>query len=242
MMTARRNNKTAKTTGLPRAANGEGTDAAPVLNEGIIKRASGLGNPSTLVFGLSATGKSTVVKQMVKTQNGNPLWLALTNAAALSDDAEVAEWGVATPADWVAYKKEIATPAIRHELVGYDTLVIDGLDVLANMALTAQAPNGQPQQADWLIASNAIRDTLVQLRSVFKHMYAILDVVPDKEGLKLNLNPYTRNNIISLFGNKYFTSTTRERDGNGKLTGNVGHLIQRNPTLALAFTPGVPVE
>lgn len=204
----------------------------------IIRKARNLGAPSTLVFGNSGTGKSSLVRDLLLKNGHNPLWLALNNSAALSAP-RCAEWDVASPPTWGEFTSTIVKPAMAGKLKGYDALVIDGGDFLTAAAMADQAPNGQAQLQDWLAASNHVRDTLVKLREVFGSLWMIVEVVPDKEGnRKLNLNPYIKNQLVPLFGDKLYTAIVKERDADKRLTGKIKYTVQWNSALALDFVPG----
>lgn len=213
----------------------EPQDALPLL-----RKAASLGVPSTLVFGNAGTGKSTLVRDTLLAAKCNPVWLPLNNTGAL--DTSVADWDVAIPSDWREFHTGVYLPALRGELSGHNAIVIDGLNVLIAYALASEAPTGRAEQSDWLLASNKLRDALVKLRDVFGELYALVDVVYDKSGTrKIDMNPYSRNVLLPLFGNKWYTHVVKERDGNNKLTGNLLYTVQRISSLSLDFTPGLPL-
>lgn len=206
-------------------------------NTSIFKKAGALGVPSTLVFGGFASGKSTLVKELVLEAGQNPLWLALNNDTALQDP-RVSTWDVGSVGSWEEFNKNVYKPAIRGELKGYSAIVIDGGNVLMGMAVAKQAPNGQAERADWLIASNMLRDTLVKLRECFGKLYLIVDVVASNGTRKLDFNPYAYNSIVPLFGNKFYTNIVKERDSSNRLTGERAFTVQRDADLALSFVNG----
>lgn len=204
----------------------------------IIKKASTINTPSTLVFGNAGSGKSTLVRETILKSGQKPLWLPLNNDAALADP-RAGEWDIAVPSDWDEFISGIYQPAMKGKLTGYTALVVDGGNVLTTYSVNKQAPGGQAGLQEWLIASNKLRDALVKLRDKFGALYVIVDTVPDKSGgRKIDLNPYTRNVLIPLFGAKWYTHIIKDRDANNKLTGTVSYTVQRNPALALDFTVG----
>lgn len=217
-------------------------DTAPMVEakEGrdIFQKVASLGAPSTLVMGNSSSGKSTLVRNLVLAKKMNPLWLPLNNTGALTIEA-VAQWDTAIPSDWNDFMSGVYKEVMRGTLK-YDALVIDGLDVLVGYAVSKEAPSGQAERGDWLRATNHVRDAIVQLRGKFKQMYAILDVVSDKEtgGRKLNLNPMAKTVLVPLFGYKFYTHIKRERTADKKLTGETNFTLQRNPDLSTNFIPG----
>lgn len=222
--------------------NSEVPESQPAVANAIFRKAGSLGGSSTLVFGGFSTGKSTVVRNYLLEQGKKPLWLALNNDAALQDD-RVADWDVASFGTWDEFLTNIHKPAMRGELEGYDGIVIDGGNVLAAMAVTKQAPGGQAERADWLVASNNVRDVLVKLREKFGKLYLIVDVVPSKDTVrKIDFNPYMYNSIVPLFGSKWYTNIVRGRDANNKLNGERIFTLQKDADLALAFQSGEPVQ
>lgn len=231
-----------------KAAKAEAAGVAPksepevASGSGLLQKVSALGAPSTLVFGNSGSGKSTVVRDIVLSRNYKPLWLPLNNTGALTIP-EVADWDTATPNDWDEFIKGIYQPMMRGELSGYDVLVIDGGDVLVQYAVSKEAPSGQPERGDWLRASSHTRDAIVKLRGKVKEVFMIVDVVADKDtgGRKLNLNPYAKNILVPLFGNKFYTQIVKERDADKKLTGKLMYTLQRNPDLSLSFNAGAEI-
>lgn len=207
----------------------------------ILRKAASLGIPSTLVIGNSGSGKSTLVREMLLKEGKKPLWLPLNNDAALSDP-RCSEWDTAVPSDWDEFYNGIYRPSVAGQIAGYNALVIDGGNVLTAYALSKEAPSGQAERGDWLKASNKVRDALVKLRDKFGGLFVIIDVVADKEGgRKIDLNPYAKNVIVPLFGHKFYTHITKERDANNKLTGKLVYTVQRNPALALDFTVGTEI-
>lgn len=231
----------AKAAGKGSVAVGVGEPAPAPQDNGlsILKKAANIGVPSTLVIGNSGSGKSSLVRDMLLKAGEKPLWLPFNNTAALTIP-EVQDWDTAVPADWNEFINGIYKPIISGEISGYDALVIDGGDVLAAYALSKQAPSGQAERSDWLIASNLVRDNLVKLRGKFKELYMIVDTVADKDtgGRKINLNPYIKNNLVPLFGQKLYTHVVRERGEGNKLTGKLIYTVQRNPMLSLEFVVG----
>lgn len=205
----------------------------------IIKTAANLAPPTTLVLGSSGSGKSTVVRdEILRSEGWKALWVAFSNTAALVDNEATANWAVAVPDSWIQFKEQIVNPAIAGEFKDYNTLVWDGLNVSAPLALNAIAPNKQPTQADWGDSSEAIRDALVSLRSHFDRVFIIVDVVnDDKGGKKTAVNPYLHNLIVPLCGNKWFTYVRPLKDEKtGQATG-IEYGVQRNSAMALNFTP-----
>jgi len=215
------------------------TEAEPSYSSGLLQKVGTLGAPSTLVFGNSGSGKSTVVRDIVLAKGYKPLWLPLNNTGALTIP-EVADWDTAMPNDWDEFIKGLYQPVIRGELSGYDVLVIDGGDVLTQFAVSKEAPSGQAERGDWLRASNHVRDAIVKLRGKFKELYMIVDVIADKEtgGRKINLNPYAKNTLVPLFGQKFYTQIVKERDADKKLTGKISYTVQKNSDLSLNFVAG----
>lgn len=213
----------------------------PVAATNIFRKAGSLGIPSTIVFGNFVTGKSTLVRNLLLEQGVNPLWLALNNDTALHDP-RVADWTIGSVGSWDEFNANVYKPAMRGELAGFDALVIDGGNVLTAMAIAKQAPNGQASQPEYLMPSNTLRDTIVKLREKFGKLFFIVDVVPTKTGRKIDLNPYTYNILVPLFGNKFYTNTIKERGDGNKLTGNKTYVVQRDAELALALVNGEAFE
>lgn len=204
---------------------------------GILRKAGNLGLPSTIVFGGTVTGKSTLVRNMLLDADLTPLWLAFNNDNALRDP-RVADWDIGSSATWDEFNSNILKPAIRGELKGYTAVVIDGADILVSMALAKVAPNGQADRAEYLMASNLVHDALVKLRERFVRLFMIVDVVSNKGERKINFNPYAANNIIPLFANKFYTNIIRQRGEDKRLTGSKSYVVQREADLALMFVNG----
>ncbi len=219
----------------------EGAAEPASTSGGILRKAGNLGVPSTLVFGGMVTGKSTVVRNTVLKAKLNPLWLALNNDTVLRNPL-VKDWDVGSAATWDEFNANFLKPAVRGELKGYDAVVIDGGDILVSMALIKVSPNGQPDRAEYLMASNLVHDALVKLRERFVRLFMIVDVVTNKGERKINLNPYAYNNIIPLFADKFYTNVIRERGEDKKLTGAKSFTVQREADLSLLFINGDKVE
>ncbi len=227
----------AKSEGTSEAVGGVSVGVVRPANS-ILRKAASLGTPSTLVIGNAGSGKSTLVRDILLRGARNPLWLPLNNAAVLVDE-RCGTWDTAVPSDWSEFVSGILKPAINGDLTGYDALVIDGGNILTAYAVSHEAPSGQAERSDWLKASNKLRDALVKLRDKFGELYVIIDVVADKDGgRKIDLNPYAKNVLVPLFGNKFYTHIIKERDAANKMTGNLIYTIQRNSALALDFTVG----
>lgn len=204
----------------------------------IIKKAAQLPPSTTLVMGSSGSGKSTTVRdEILKTPGWVALWVSFSNTAALIDNADVADWAVAVPDTWAEFNTDIIVPSVKGEFKEYNTLVLDGINVAAPLALNSFAAGKQPTQQDWGLASGTIRDAIVKLRGQFDRVFITVDVITDDAGArKTALNPYLHNLIVPLCGNKWYTYVMPKRDANKVVIG-LDYAVQRNSAMSLNFTP-----
>jgi hypothetical protein len=213
----------------------------------IIKTAKELAPPTTLVMGSSGSGKSSLVRDEILKADWKALWVAFNNTAALVNPAtdsaatwgkDVAEWAVAVVDSWSDFNTEILVPGAKGEFSQYNTLVLDGVNVAAALAL-ANVVKGKSvtTQADWGDASELVRDAVVRLRSQFERVFLTVDVVATDTGAKkINLNPYAAQLIVTLCGERWYTYVKTTKDAKGQVTG-ITYDVQRNSVLALNFTP-----
>lgn len=219
--------------------------SAPPSNDNglsIFKKAGSLGIPSTIVFGDPYTGKSTVVRDAILKAGLTPLWLSFA-ATSVLNTPEVSEWSVAEIGSWDTFLTNIVKPATRKELKGFDAVVIDGLQVLQELANAKQAGSGKPERDEYLAAANVAKDAISKLREAFGKLFATVDVVPEmkngvKVGRKINLNPYFKQNVFPLFGNRWYTNNVRERDEQKQLTGRKLFTLQTDGQDAENFING----
>lgn len=213
----------------------------------IIKKAKELAPPTTLVLGSSGSGKSSLVRDEILKADWKALWVAFNNTAALASPAtgeahawgkSVEDWAVAVPDSWVDFTTEIVVPGAAGEFKDYNTLVLDGLNVAAALALSSVVKGKTvTTQADWGDASENIRDAIVRLRSQFERVFITVDVVDGDNGArKTALNPYLHNLVVTLCGERWYTYVQPQKDAKQQVTG-VAYGVQRNSALALKFTP-----
>ena len=205
----------------------------------IIRKAKELAPPTTLVLGSNGSGKSSLVRDEILNAGWKALWVAFNNTAALTDGNEkVAEWAVAVPENWAEFSSDIIVPAVGGEFKEYNTLVLDGINVTAALALNKVVGSKTvTTQADWGDASELIRDAIVKLRSQFDRVFITVDVVSTEAGSKKTaLNPYLHNLITTLCGERWYTYVKPQKDAKGQIIG-VRYDVQRNSALALKFTP-----
>lgn len=214
------------------------TEGEPAPSGSIFKKAAALTGRSVLVFGSPSSGKSTWVKEDILRGGLNPLWISFSNTAALVGE-EVATWDVGSPTTWNQFNNEVVLPMQRRALAGYTAVVLDGLDILLQHALAAIVSEGKtPERSEWTVASKMVWRSLLQLRDAAGSLYATMDVVVDPQsgGRKLNWNPFAKSLLLPLLPEHVFVSIVRERGADQKPTGNILHVAQTNPALALEFT------
>jgi hypothetical protein len=210
-------------------------EVAPVPS--IFRKASAIHTRTVLVFGSPSSGKSSWVRDDIIKEKLNPLWLGFNNTAALVGP-EVAEWDVATPANWDSFHKQVVVPMQNRLLTGYTAVVLDGLDVLIQYALSGLVSTGKtPERAEWSIASKQVWTALLALRDAAGSLYATTDVVADPQtgARKLNMNPQAKTLLLPLLAEKVYVGIKRVRGADNRPTGDVVYAAQTNPALALEF-------
>jgi hypothetical protein len=225
----------ARQSGTPAGAPSPAGDAAPLPS--IFRKAAAISTRTVLVFGAPSSGKSSWVRDDVVKSGLNPLWLGFNNTAALVGP-DVGEWDVATPANWDVFHKQVVVPMQQRVLTGYTAVVLDGLDVLLQYALSSLVSAGKtPERAEWSIASKQVWSALLALRDAAGSLYATVDVVADPQSgtRKLNMNPYAKNLLLPLLAEKVFVGIKRVRGVDNRPTGEVVYAAQTNPALALEF-------
>ena len=205
---------------------------------GIIQKAGDF-TGSTMVMGLPADGKTTVVMNELVEKNLNPLWIVFTNGDIVSKQHP--EWAMAVMANW--YQFDNLYKAMKtgvEDIKAYNAVVIEGLGYAATMALTdilSKSDTKDPRPS-YLEMGRTLNARLAELRSMFGSVYCTMDLDRTKENnLELLINPHLYNSIIGFFGRKVYVYSEPTADKK-----SVNYIVQDNPTFALRFKPTLRKE
>lgn len=202
---------------------------------GIIRKAADYQNDTTLVFGLTGSGKSTYAIRKALEVPGRILYLAFGSTAVISllSEEERGRIDVAEINNWASYIDEVV-PVLKE----YATVVMDGLNPALGLILDMKnGSSGNVVQSDWAEASNLLRNQILIIRGRVGRLVAAVDVIIDSESgdKKLALNPHSVNMLLPLFSSKVYCYTEPRKDAKTQKVSGVNYAIESETALAIRF-------
>jgi hypothetical protein len=202
---------------------------------------------SALVFGLGASGKSTVIADRVTEahKGARIFWMSLDNTAIFEDRPALLDAvDLAVYRDFPAWKSDVERLIKLPDADQYDVVVLDGVAALRRLAIKAIAKNPQPSTPEWGQMSEQVHSLIRGLKDATTHLYASALLVHENiasDGAPVNmqtffdLNNDLKKRLIPEFNKKLYTFVEPRVSAEGTVNG-LNYVVQNNAAAALRFS------